>query len=235
MSIDNTEVRVTGASGASKGQKDARFDLIPPEPLRQLAVHYGRGARKYNPIPNAYGDGPAIDNWRLGYNYSSSLAALHRHLNAWSGGENVDEETGSNHLIAVAWHALTLVPGFADAYDYGQARILTPPGAAVTAVADLVAAFGGNCRPPKPPARSPLSLRSEQHPAGQLGRGALHVLSSPPKPVGLPAPPTGRSAAGWAVFCALDALDGARRHHNLWGRRWDEPNPTCAPSDPSAV
>lgn len=148
MSIDASEVRVQSASGASKGQKDARFDLIPPRALRQVATHYGLGARKYPGISPVDGTGPAIDNWRLGFNYSSSLAALHRHLNAWSTGEDIDEETGSPHLAAVVWHALTLMeyqltPGYPEAFDDRQQSIVGREGFSADEVRAAHAAYGG--------------------------------------------------------------------------------------------
>ncbi|HTN57913.1 MAG TPA: dATP/dGTP diphosphohydrolase domain-containing protein [Protaetiibacter sp.] len=138
---DPTEVRVTASTGASKGQKLARFDLIPSGPLRLLAEHYGRGAEKYPRV----GD---VDNWRLGYPYSSSIAALHRHLNAFTAGEDIDEETGSPHLVSVAWHAFTLleymrVPGFAEVFDDRQDTKLAPPGATPQSVRDAITARGG--------------------------------------------------------------------------------------------
>lgn len=149
MNIDTSEVRVTGASGASKGQKDARFDLIPPRVLKLVATHYGRGARKYNPLERTDGEpGPAIDNWRLGYNYSSSIAALHRHLNAWQSGDDIDEETGSNHLVAVIWHCMTLLefqmtPGYEQAFDDRQQPIVNPIDATIDTVRAAIASFGG--------------------------------------------------------------------------------------------
>lgn len=93
-----TEVRIVDPiTGAQKGSKLARYDLIPPEALHALAEHYGRGAKKY-----------ADRNWEAGYNWGLSFAALMRHAWAWWRGEDIDEETGSNHMTAVAWHALTL-------------------------------------------------------------------------------------------------------------------------------
>lgn len=47
-------------------------------------------------------------NWERGYKWSYSVDALERHLNQWLLGEDIDEETGSHHLIAVAWHAAAL-------------------------------------------------------------------------------------------------------------------------------
>lgn len=85
-------------TGGQKGVKLARFDLIPPGPLFELANHYGIGATKY------------LDrNWELGYGWGKSYAAMMRHAWAWWGGEDIDAETGSNHLTAVAWHAFALL------------------------------------------------------------------------------------------------------------------------------
>jgi hypothetical protein len=84
-------------SGGEKGAKLARFSLIPADFLWALAEHYGRGARKYEDR-----------NWEKGYKWSLSVDALHRHLAQWLVGEDNDEETGSSHLIAVAWHAIAL-------------------------------------------------------------------------------------------------------------------------------
>lgn len=98
---NSTEVRVTSSSGGQKGSKLARYDLIPTKPLHALAEHYGKGAEKYEKVNG-------VDNWRNGYEWSLSKAALQRHLEAFWGGEDIDEETGSLHIIAVAWHAFTL-------------------------------------------------------------------------------------------------------------------------------
>lgn len=84
-------------TGGRKETKLARFDLLPPDILWELAEHYGKGARKY-------GD----RNMERGYPWSKTYAACHRHLNAFWRGENVDAETGSLHLIAAAWHCFTM-------------------------------------------------------------------------------------------------------------------------------
>ncbi|WP_074133252.1 dATP/dGTP diphosphohydrolase domain-containing protein [Mycolicibacterium houstonense] len=75
-----------------------RFDRIPAEPLRLLAHHYGVGARKYS-----------ADNWQKGYDWRLTYAALNRHLWQHQSGQFIDEETGSPHLVAVVWHAITLL------------------------------------------------------------------------------------------------------------------------------
>lgn len=92
------EVRVVNSqTGGQKGSKKARFDLIPGQALTELAEHYGAGSEKYEDR-----------NWELGYNWSLSFAALMRHAWQFWNGEDLDEETGSKHMIAVAWHALAL-------------------------------------------------------------------------------------------------------------------------------
>lgn len=94
-----TEERIVDPdTGGEKGSKDARFDLIPAGPLTELAKHYGAGAKKYEDR-----------NWERGYRWSLSFAAMMRHAWAWWRGEDSDEETGSHHLVAVAWHALALL------------------------------------------------------------------------------------------------------------------------------
>jgi hypothetical protein len=97
------EVRVTSATGGEKGSKPARFDMIPPDVLWELAEHYGKGEAKYPSDPTT---GEA--NWQKGYAWHLSVAALERHLTAWLNGEDTDLETGSSHLIAVVWHAIAL-------------------------------------------------------------------------------------------------------------------------------
>ncbi len=92
------EVRsVDPDTGAEKGVKLARHSLIPPKALTEIAEHYGVGAKKY-----------ADHNWRKGYDWSKSYDALSRHLTQFWDGEDYDEETGSKHIIAVAWHAIAL-------------------------------------------------------------------------------------------------------------------------------
>ena len=93
-----SEVRTVSSTGGEKGVKDARFDLLPPAPLHAVANHYGIGARKYEDR-----------NWERGYEWSKSYGALQRHLNAFWSGEDIDEETGSPHLAAAAFHVLALM------------------------------------------------------------------------------------------------------------------------------
>jgi hypothetical protein len=89
-------------TGGKKGRKLARWDMIPPDVLRELAEHYGKGELKYPANP----DGSA--NWQLGYDWRLSISSLQNHLNQWLLGEDTDAETGTNHLVAVIWHAIAL-------------------------------------------------------------------------------------------------------------------------------
>ena len=94
-----SEVRVVNEqTGGEKGQKTARFDLLPPDVMWELAEHYGKGAAKYDDR-----------NWELGYNYSLSFAALMRHAWAFWNGEDYDPDSGSHHMVAVMFHAAALV------------------------------------------------------------------------------------------------------------------------------
>jgi len=105
------EVRIVDAdTGGEKGQKTARFDLLPPDALWQIAEHFGRGAAKY-----------ADRNWERGYDWSLSYGALMRHSVAWWGGEDLDPETGSHHMAAVAFHAMALIT-FAATHPEGDNR-----------------------------------------------------------------------------------------------------------------
>lgn len=105
------EIRSVSSTGAEKGVKAAALNLVPTGPLMKLAEHYNAGAKKY-----------AEHNWRGGYEWSKSYAALMRHaLQFWDGQDN-DEETGTPHMAAVAFHAFALLeyaethPEFDDRY-----------------------------------------------------------------------------------------------------------------------
>ena len=102
-----TEVRSVSSTGGEKGTKDERYDLIPVEALATVARHYGVGAKKY-----------AAHNWRKGYEWSKSYAALQRHTQAFWSGEDLDEETGSPHMAAVAFHALALLTFMQEHPDF---------------------------------------------------------------------------------------------------------------------
>jgi hypothetical protein len=92
------EVIIESATGGRKGQKNERFDLIPPGPLRAIARAFGYGSSKYSPR-----------NWEKGYDWSLSFGALQRHLWAFWSGEDTDPESGLPHLAHAAFHSLALM------------------------------------------------------------------------------------------------------------------------------
>jgi hypothetical protein len=88
---------VDDTTGGRKGTKIERYDLLPWDVLNEVARHYGYGAAKYDD-----------HNWRKGYAWSLSYAAMMRHAAAFWNGEDFDVESGSHHLIAVIFHAMAL-------------------------------------------------------------------------------------------------------------------------------
>lgn len=93
------EVRITNAvTGAQKGRKDQRFELIPMDALGKIAEIYNFGSKKYED-----------HNWRKGYDWSLSYGAMMRHLGAFWEGEDTDPESGLPHMAHAGWHCLTLL------------------------------------------------------------------------------------------------------------------------------
>jgi dATP/dGTP diphosphohydrolase len=99
--MNKTEERIKADTGGEKCAKLAQMADIPASVLLELMEHYGKGREKYP------GDatGP---NYAKGYPWSLSYNAAMRHLLQFWGGENIDPETGSKHVIAAAWHCLCL-------------------------------------------------------------------------------------------------------------------------------
>jgi len=93
------EVRlIDPVTGAQKGSKLARYDLIPADALEALAEVYGAGAQKYS-----------NRNWEAGYSWGWSFAACMRHLWAFWRGHDRDAESGMYHLAHAAWHCLAML------------------------------------------------------------------------------------------------------------------------------
>ena len=75
-----------------------RYDLIPADALEELAAIYTMGAKKYED-----------HNWRKGMKWSRPFAALMRHAWSWFRGEDIDPESGLNHMAHAAWNCFTLI------------------------------------------------------------------------------------------------------------------------------
>lgn len=101
------EIRDVSATGGAKGVKPERIDLVPVHPLLALARLYARGAEKYD-----------NHNWRKGYAWSNSYAALMRHAMAFWNGEDIDPELQEPHMAAVAFHAFALLQFMRDYPEY---------------------------------------------------------------------------------------------------------------------
>ena len=69
-----------------------RHDLVPPEVVNAIAAVLTFGATKYGER-----------GWQRGMDWSRVYGAAQRHMLAFWGGDDIDEESGMPHL----WHALT--------------------------------------------------------------------------------------------------------------------------------
>ena len=94
--------RLTSETGAQKGMRVTRHDLIPPAALREVAAVYGFGELKYP----AGEDGP---NWLRGMPFSWNERAALDHISQWREGVDFDEEDGVSHLAHAIWHLLAIL------------------------------------------------------------------------------------------------------------------------------
>lgn len=88
---------VPDGGGLRFNEGKPRYDLIPPEAMDALAEHWGKGAAKYE-----------ARNWERGMAWCKCFASMMRHGWAWMRGEDFDPETGSHHMVSVAWNAMVL-------------------------------------------------------------------------------------------------------------------------------
>lgn len=103
------EVRTTSSTGGQKGVKAQRYDLLPKPGLDAIAEVYAFGAEKY-----------ADHNWRKGYEWGKSYAALMRHMTAFWEGETNDPESGLPHVAHAGFHVLTLLTWMAEQGEGGE-------------------------------------------------------------------------------------------------------------------
>lgn len=90
-------------AGEKFDQEKPRTDLLPSEPLLNIARVLGHGANKYGP-----------HNWRAGLATSRLYAATLRHLLAWNDGEDDDQESGLPHLAHAACELVFLIQTLKD-------------------------------------------------------------------------------------------------------------------------
>ena len=83
---------ITPKEGVKFDSGKRRVDLVPTEAINALADILTAGAAKYG-----------THNWRHGMDWSRVYGAAQRHMLAFWGGDDIDDESGMPHL----WHALT--------------------------------------------------------------------------------------------------------------------------------
>lgn len=107
---DYPATRLTAKSGASKGMRITRHDLLPPAALREVSAVYGLGELKYPA-------GPAGPNWLNGSEdndlqgmpFSWNERAAEDHVSFWKEGIDFDPEDGIHHLAHAIWHLLAIL------------------------------------------------------------------------------------------------------------------------------
>ncbi len=98
---------ITPFNGIVKEEEDCfkldedkpRIDLINPRFIEEMGKGLGFGAEKYSDYN--YKEGEGLDHERL-------YASMMRHSLKYAQGEEIDEESGIHHLIAVAINAQML-------------------------------------------------------------------------------------------------------------------------------
>ena len=73
-----------------RGEEKGRYDLLPPDAIRRLALHFQRGAKKY-----------ADRNWEKGMELHYFLDSGLRHAFDYMAGK-----TDEDHLAAAAWNMI---------------------------------------------------------------------------------------------------------------------------------
>lgn len=84
--------------GLHKDEGKLRVDLVPPELIEAVAEVLTFGAKKYAPR-----------NWEKGITYSRVYASALRHMLAWAKRDDIDKESGLNHLKHALWNLMAIV------------------------------------------------------------------------------------------------------------------------------
>lgn len=95
QTLPDSGARHTEDSGATREPDTDRghYELLPPEAIRRISVHYERGARKYS-----------SRNWEKGLPWGRCIRSLLRHAFQWLAGDKKED-----HLAAVVWNAFALM------------------------------------------------------------------------------------------------------------------------------
>ncbi len=99
---DTTASTFTGVWAETQGTRHnagkRRWGLLPFNALEEVVKVLEVGAIKYGSF-----------NWQKGLSWTETFESLQRHLLKWFNGENVDEESGLNHMAHVATNSLFLL------------------------------------------------------------------------------------------------------------------------------
>jgi hypothetical protein len=93
--IKDSGSRSTFPTGSQRDSREGkgRYDLIPTEALRRVAVHYEKGAKKYGER-----------DWEKGQPIACFMDSALRHLQNHNAGDRSED-----HLAAAAWNVLCLM------------------------------------------------------------------------------------------------------------------------------
>jgi hypothetical protein len=75
-----------------------RLSLLPWTSIKKIATVYEYGVKKYYE-----------QSWRKGFAYGDIWDGTMRHLTSWWEGEDLDPESGLNHLLHAGFGILTLI------------------------------------------------------------------------------------------------------------------------------
>jgi hypothetical protein len=97
MESGNSPVSSTEDRALHYSDGKPAVDQIPPEVLLSIGTIYTYGSKKYGK-----------HNWRKGTFWSEFYGSGLRHLFKWWSGEEIDEESGCDHLDHALWNFITL-------------------------------------------------------------------------------------------------------------------------------
>jgi hypothetical protein len=104
MSAPETISRVIADGGGLRDNAGkVQYELIPADALHALAEHYTKSGGPPGGPPKY----PAR-NWERGMAWLKCFGCMMRHSWAWMRGEDFDADTGTHHMICVAWNAFAI-------------------------------------------------------------------------------------------------------------------------------
>lgn len=116
------------ACGDRYNEGKLRWGLVDFDALSPMVRVLEAGAKKYSD-----------HNWKKGLSYTSTMESLQRHLNSFSRGEDLDQESGLPHIGHILCNAMFLsyyyqfLPNFDDRYiDSNKTNLINKSDGAET-------------------------------------------------------------------------------------------------------